>query len=81
MPTNVYKAVKFMIGKYLSIVFLVISKLTTKGWTVFVTMSSYISKLAGNIPVNGRFLTWLFLIPSRIRMPNLPLLNMLLNLY
>jgi|688.fasta_scaffold160151_1 hypothetical protein len=81
MPTNVYKAVKFMIGKYLSIVFLVISKLTTKGWTVFVTMSSYISKLAGNIPVIGRFLTWLFLIPSRIRMPNLPLLNMLLNLY
>lgn len=81
MPTNVYKAVRFMIGKYLSIVFLVVSKLTTKGWTVFVNVSSYMSKLAGNIPLIGKFLTWLFLVPSRIRMPNLPMLNMLLSLY
>ena len=80
MPTNVYKAVRFMIGKYFSFVFLVVSKLTTKGWKFFVAVSSYMSKLAGNIPVIGKFFSWLFLIPSRIRMPNLPMLNMLLSL-
>jgi len=66
---HLFSAIVYMVKKYFEVLLLCLSKVFTKGWSIFVSVTSYLSKMLEGLPVVGKFLAWLLAIPQKVRLP------------
>jgi hypothetical protein len=69
LPRKIIGAIRFMASHMIGFILAIVGGCSSKTWGFFVSFCNFVAKVLGPIPIIGKFLAWLFGLPSRMQLP------------
>lgn len=74
-PVKIWSCFKFMVAGFFGLA----ARVSLPIWNIFVSACNFGAKICENIPIVGKLIAWFLLIPSKLKIPDWPILRMLMQ--